>query len=53
MVEVTEGDVNANNEHFKHVGLFKGLGRAEDLIVELITETQEKLKQEQSHERTE
>ena len=53
MVEVTDGDVNQNNEHFKQVGLFKGLGRVEDLIVELINETQEKVKQEQSHERTE
>jgi hypothetical protein len=51
--EAIDGDVNQNNEHFRQVGLFKGLGRVENLVVEMINETQEKLKQEQMYERTE
>jgi hypothetical protein len=52
MQEAIDGNVSNNNEHFRQVGLFKGLGRVEDLVVEMINETQEKIKQEQSHERT-
>jgi len=53
MQEAIDGDVNQNNEHFRQVGLFKGLGRVEDLVVEMIEETQSKIKQEQTYERTE
>ncbi len=36
MEEVINGDVNANNEHFRQVGFSKGVSRVEELLVEMI-----------------